>query len=60
MVFGRTSALTGNGINESINDLIKIFLGKTEVKKQTIVIDDKVPQSSQKSGGCCKKKNLKK
>jgi hypothetical protein len=28
MVFGRTSALTGNGINESINDLIKIFLEK--------------------------------
>ena len=57
MVFGRTSALTGNGINESINDLIKIVLEKTEVKKQTIVIDDKVPQSSQESGGCCKKKN---
>ena len=60
MVFGRTSALTGDGINESINDLIKIVLEKTEVKKQTIVIDDKVPQSSQESGGCCKKKNKKK
>jgi hypothetical protein len=56
MVFGRTSALTGDGINESINDLIKIVLEKTEVKKQTIVIDDKVTQSSQDSGGCCKKK----
>ena len=34
MVFGRTSALTGNGINESINNLIKIALEKTEVKKR--------------------------
>ena len=62
-VFGRTSALTGNGIQETINKLISKFLveknnlgqkspGDKE-KNENIVIDEKKQKQNIEKKSCC-------
>ena len=65
-IFGRTSAKTGNGINDSINKLISAYLKKikespSSVKtnndmNQNIRIDNNNQKSNNEGKKCCGKK----
>ena len=55
LIYKRTSALTGEGINETILDLIKKYLEHVRIPVDSIKINNNKGNSDDK-GGCCKKK----
>ena len=55
MSYKRTSALTGEGINETILNLIKKYLEDMKIPTKSITINKGNPNENN-SGGCCKKK----